>query len=269
VRGSCTDHISGISRIVRERRTLRRLHTKKTKKKTQNTNEQKNHSKPRDVPFGVRFKATFRYYDAPWEPQLYRNKPAFKVACNQSANAYITSNMALHPYWFKEFGLDRWCRRDVCMSVWTQDHSHDLMFKITDVCPPSICKTPFEVRVESWKASYLFYHSQGPRPTQEVYAYISPCWADGLPQPDLEQTLPGPKLLNSRHWMLKKLNDQFRLNQEWAMKHGKPVRALGALVRPWATIYPGQLRDFKPEDWPKGSERGVIEQYKRKLTADG
>lgn len=37
-------------------------------------------SKPRDVPFGERFKATFRYYDAPWEPQLYRNKPAFKGA---------------------------------------------------------------------------------------------------------------------------------------------------------------------------------------------
>lgn len=26
--------------------------------------------------------------------------------------------------------------------------------------------------------------------------------ADGLPQPDLEKTLPGPPVTNSRHWMV-------------------------------------------------------------------
>ena len=186
------------------------------------------------------------------------------MACNYSANAYITSNMALHPYWFREFGLDRWCRRDVCASVWTEDHAHDLMFKVTDVCDD--CRDPFEVRVEAWKASYLFHHREGPRPTKPVFLYFSPYWADGLPQPDLENTLPGPTLLNSRHWMIKKMFDQHALNQQWAKKNGKPVWPLGALIRPQATIYPGQLRDFKPGDFGPGSAQAVIEQYKRKLT---
>lgn len=47
--------------------------------------------------------------------------------------------MAIHPFWFKEFGLDRWCMKDVCLSVWLPDRSHDLMFKITDVCDPADC----------------------------------------------------------------------------------------------------------------------------------
>lgn len=141
------------------------------------------------------------------------------------------------------------------------------MFKVTDVCPPEVCKTPFEVRVEAWKASYLFYHRNGQRPTDQVYAYFSPCWADGLPQPDLKHMLPGPELLNSRHWMLRHLTSQHKNNQDWNRKNGRPVRRLGALVRPWATLYPGQLRDFRPEDWPKGSHKRVIEQYKRKLSS--
>jgi hypothetical protein len=124
------------------------------------------------------------------------------------------------------------------------------------------------VRVEAWKASYLYYHREGQRPNKQAYLYFTPCWADGMPQPDLEHTLPGPRLLNSRHWMIKKMYDQHKLNQEWAKKYGKPVRPLGALVRPWATLQtPAQLRDFKPEDWGRDSHKRVIEQYKRKLSA--
>lgn len=55
----------------------------------------------------------YRYYDLPDEPLLYRNKPPLDVACCYSFNAYWTANAAIHPYWFKEFGLDRWCRQ-VC-----------------------------------------------------------------------------------------------------------------------------------------------------------
>lgn len=176
--------------------------------------------------------------------------------------------MALHPYWFREFGLDRWCRQDVCASVWTEDHSHDLMFKVTDVCPPSVCKSPFEVRVEAWKASYLFYHREGRRPNKQAYLYFSPCWMDGLPQPDLKHTLPGPELLNSRHWMIRHMHAQHALNQAWNKKRGRPVRQLGSLVRPWATLYPGQLGGYRAENYGPGSDRRVVEQYKRKLEAE-
>lgn len=47
--------------------------------------------------------------------------------------------MAIHPYWYREFGLDRWCRQDVCLALWLPDRSHDLMYKVTDVCDPSDC----------------------------------------------------------------------------------------------------------------------------------
>jgi hypothetical protein len=52
-----------------------------------------------------------RYYELPDEPLHYRNKPPLDVACCYSFNAYWTANAAIHPYWFKEFGLDRWCRQ--------------------------------------------------------------------------------------------------------------------------------------------------------------
>jgi hypothetical protein len=61
-----------------------------------------------------------------------------------------TNATQLHPYWFKEFGLDRWCRQDVCMALWLKDHSHDLMYKVTDVCDPKDCPTPLDVKVEPY-----------------------------------------------------------------------------------------------------------------------
>ncbi len=69
--------------------------------------------------------------------------------------------------------------------------------------------------------------------------------------------------------MISKMYAQHKLNQEHNKKRGRPVRQLGALVRPWATIYRGQLKDFRPEDYPPGSHRRVIEEYQRKLKASG
>lgn len=116
----------------------------------------------------------FKYYDLPDEPLLYRDRSPLKTACCTPFNAYWTANAALHPHWFKELGLDRWCRQDVCLSVWTKDHSHDLMFKVTDVCDPKDCPTPLDVKVEPYKGKYLFYQhkTQGARPTGPVYMYF-------------------------------------------------------------------------------------------------
>lgn len=41
--------------------------------------------------------------------------------------------------------------QDVCLSIWTEDHSHDLMWKVTDVCDPKDCPTPLDVKVEPYK----------------------------------------------------------------------------------------------------------------------
>lgn len=71
------------------------------------------------------------------------------------------------------------------------------MWKVTDVCDPAICTDPFTVRVEEYKASYLWYHREGPRPAKQAYAYFSPCWADGLRQDLYANEVPGPKLLVS------------------------------------------------------------------------
>lgn len=47
--------------------------------------------------------------------------------------------------------------------------------------------------------------------------------------------------------------DQWRKNQEYNKRTGKPQVPLGTLVRPWATQYLNNLRDYKPADWPPGS----------------
>jgi hypothetical protein len=39
----------------------------------------------------------------------------------------------------------------VCLSIWTEDHSHDLMWKVTDVCDPKDCPTPLDIKVEPYK----------------------------------------------------------------------------------------------------------------------
>lgn len=196
-----------------------------------------------------------RYYDLPDEPLLYRNKPPLDVACCYSFNAYWTANAAIHPYWFKEFGLDRWCRQDVCLSIWTEDHSHDLMWKVTDVCDPKDCPTPFDVKVEPYKGRYLFYGNKGSRPRVPVYMYFVKCWADGLPQPDLVSTLPGPPVTNSRHWMIKTTQEQWQRNQDANKAAGRPVRPLGMLVRPAATQT--SLEDFNPTHYPPGSSSRI------------
>jgi hypothetical protein len=41
--------------------------------------------------------------------------------------------------------------QDVCLSIWTEDHSHDLMWKVTDVCDPKDCPTPLDIKVEPYK----------------------------------------------------------------------------------------------------------------------
>jgi hypothetical protein len=41
--------------------------------------------------------------------------------------------------------------QDVCMSIWTEDHVHDLMWKVTDVCDPKDCPTPLDIKVEPYK----------------------------------------------------------------------------------------------------------------------
>lgn len=211
--------------------------------------------KHRDVPFGERFKVQFKYYNLPDQPLYYRNKAPMDVACCYSFNAYWTANAALHPYWFKEFGLDRWCRQDVCLSIWTEDHSHDLMWKVTDVCDPKDCPTPLDIKVEPYKGKYLWYGAKGSRPSVPVYMYFVKCWADGLPQPDLVHTLPGPPVSNSRHWMIKTTREQWERNQAFNRATGQPFKPLGMLVRPWATQY--SLGDFKPGQYPPGSHKRV------------
>lgn len=153
--------------------------------------------------------------------------------------------------------------QDVCLSIWTKDHSHDLMFKVTDVCDPKDCPTPFDVKVEPYKGRYLFFERRTDfLPSEPVYMYFVRCWADGLPQPDLVNTLPGPPVANSRHWMIKTSTEQWKANQAWNARNGKSQVPLGMLRRPWATQR--WLPDYKPSDWPKGSRKKITDGFKPK-----
>jgi hypothetical protein len=55
------------------------------------------------------------------------------------------------------------------VSLWTKDHRHDLMYKVTDVCDPKDCPTPLHVKVEPYKGKYLFKDGRfGSRPEGPV-----------------------------------------------------------------------------------------------------
>lgn len=70
-------------------------------------------------------------------------------------------------------------RQDVCLSIWTPDHAHDLMWKVTDVCDPKDCPSPLDVKVEPYKGRYLWKGGRGSRPAGPAYAYIVKCWCAG------------------------------------------------------------------------------------------
>lgn len=104
--------------------------------------------------------------------------------------------------------------------------------------------------------------SPAPLPPHKVYMYFVKCWADGMPQPDLVNTLPGPPLRNSRHWMIRSTEDQWSRNQEYNKQHSKQVVPLGMLVRPWATQY--SVPGFKNSDWPPGSSSYIKDKANKK-----
>lgn len=220
---------------------------------------------PYDIPFGERYQVRLKYYNVSTQPRYYLKKPPAKVACCYNFNAYWTANAALHPYWFRVFGLDRWCRQDVCLSIWLPDRSHDLMFKVTDVCDPKDCPTPLHVKVEPYKGRYLF-HVAGSDPSllpqEPVHMYFCKCWADGMPQPEMVDQLPGPTLINSRHWMIKATQDQWNMNQAWNRQNKREPKALGMLWRPWATMK--TLKGYRAQDYPPGSSNMVRRKYSKK-----
>ncbi len=214
----------------------------------------------RDLPFGERYRVRLRYYNVSHEPRTYVKKAPFKVACGYSALAYWTANVAVHPYWFQGSSLDRMCRQDVCLSVWLPDCSHDLMYKVTDVCDPKDCPTPLDIKVEPYKGRYLFHENRkGVLPSGPAYMYFCKCWADGLPQPELASTLPGPPVRNSRHWMISTMRKQWANNQKWNAAHGRPVRRLGDLCRPTAEATTW-LRDFDAARYPPGEGLRMVRQ---------
>ena len=45
--------------------------------------------------------------------------------------------------------------------------------------------------------------------------------------------------------------------QAYNRAHGKQEVPLGMLVRPWATQHLGDLKDYRPQDWPPGSSEYI------------
>jgi hypothetical protein len=68
--------------------------------------------------------------------------------------------------------------QDVCLSIWTEDHSHDLMWKVTDVCDPKDCPTPLDIKVEPYKVCAVAAERHGKdscTTTQQIHmAYVMP-----------------------------------------------------------------------------------------------
>lgn len=132
-----------------------------------------------DVPFGRLFHGKMKFFSAGqfnlpgsatsvWGKGKRDNTN--QSACGIPDDAYFQSKVAIHPYFLKYAGLERYCMQDVCISFWNEDprpgHQSDMMLKVTDICTtdpkdPTHCATPQDIKIDRVKAQ-IMEHMTGP-----------------------------------------------------------------------------------------------------------
>ncbi|KAI4093803.1 MAG: hypothetical protein LQ344_002707 [Seirophora lacunosa] len=233
-----------------------------------------------DIPFGRMYHGKMSFFDygqynnwndntATWSPDEldYANQ----TACGIPDNSAFQTKAAIHPYFLKYAGLDRYCMQDVCISFWPEGETPetsafpDMIAKVTDICStdpndPTHCATPSDIKLDRAKVQVMYsipspgkddadlQKSVYPRGT---FWHLTKCWTNGLPQPAYQDNWWGqPPLPNNFMWSVDATRQQWRNNQKsypskgWdTYQNGMEIPSKEAI----AAITP-------PSDWVPGQE---------------
>ncbi|KAL8933770.1 MAG: hypothetical protein Q9216_006218 [Gyalolechia sp. 2 TL-2023] len=233
-----------------------------------------------DIPFGRMYHGKISFFDygqyndpkdntATWSPDVFDN--ANQSACGIPDNAYFQTKAAIHPYFLKYAGLDRYCMQDVCISFWPEGKQPgtsafpDMIAKVTDICStdpndPTHCATPSDIKLDRAKIQVMY---NIPSPGKEnadlqkhvypkgTYWHLTKCWTNGLPQPAYQDNWFGqPKFPNNFMFSVDATRQQWKNNQESYPSKGWETYQNGMEIptpEAIAAITP-------PSDWVPGQE---------------
>ncbi|MCJ1251247.1 hypothetical protein MMC30_008478 [Trapelia coarctata] len=192
----------------------------------------------------------------------HENDNANQSACGIPDNAFFISKVAIHPYFLKYAGLDRFCQQDVCISFWREDGRSDMMLKVTDICStdkndPTHCATPADIKVDRTKANIMTKTNNMNDPTlagdgykYKVWWFFMKCWDDGIAQPAYlgNNWFTTPELKSNLSWAQGTALAQYHLNQDSYPAKGWQTYPNGGYNQP------GDMQKNSPpiDDWTKG-----------------
>ncbi|KAL9025201.1 MAG: hypothetical protein Q9196_005936 [Gyalolechia fulgens] len=233
-----------------------------------------------DIPFGRMYHGKISFFDygefndpkdntATWSPNVYDN--ANQSACGIPDDASFQTKAAIHPYFLKYAGLDRYCMQDVCISFWPEGDTPgtsafpDMIAKVTDICStdpkdPTHCATPSDIKLDRAKVQVLYNipspgkddpDLQKPVYPRGTYWHLTKCWTNGLPQPAYQDNWFGqPPLPNNFMWGVDATRQQWKNNQDSYPGQGWDTYPNGMEIptpEAIAAITP-------PRDWTPGQE---------------
>ncbi|MCJ1408527.1 hypothetical protein MMC19_002602 [Ptychographa xylographoides] len=227
-----------------------------------------------DIPFGRQFHGNLMMF-----PEGQLNQPGFNTdeytpnlydfanqsACGIPDNSYVQMKVAIHPYFLKYAGLDRYCMQDVCVSFWPEgEFTNDMIAKVTDICSidpndPSHCASPTDIKVDRAKVQVMYdipvpgsanVALQADKYIKGTYWHLTKCWGNALPQPAYRDNWwAQPPLPNNFQWDVDATGKQMQNNQQSYPSRG------------WSTYPDGtsanaqSVSDMVPiTDWVPGQE---------------
>ncbi|KAI9672326.1 MAG: hypothetical protein M1817_003348 [Caeruleum heppii] len=222
-----------------------------------------------DLPFGRLFQGSLSFYRTLNDPSRNtavwgsEHDAADQSACGIPANAFKGSGVAIHPYFLKYAGLERYCMQDVCISFWREDGSADMMLKVTDICGSESADgvplaTPNDLKIDRGKTDPIFNLKgnlpQGDTYPEKVWWFFTKCWADGLAQPAYTNNgnwFTEPHLPNNLAWSQQTGTLQYNNNQAAYPANGWPTYPNGAynttrVAPPIDDWVPGQEPSWSP-----------------------
>ncbi|KAL8709770.1 MAG: hypothetical protein Q9220_005556 [cf. Caloplaca sp. 1 TL-2023] len=233
-----------------------------------------------DIPFGRMFHGKMSFFDygqfndpkdntATWSPNDFQN--ANQSACGIPDDAYFQTKAAIHPYFLKYAGLDRYCMQDVCISFWpegdspTTSTSPDMIVKVTDICStdpndPTHCATPSDIKLDRAKVQVMYNipspgkddpDLQKPVYPKGTFWHFTKCWTNGLPQPAYtDNWFAQPPFPNNFMFSIDGTRQQWKNNQNSYPSKGWETYQDGLEIPTDETI----AAITAPSDWVPGQE---------------
>ncbi|KAI4208792.1 MAG: hypothetical protein LQ349_009628, partial [Xanthoria aureola] len=233
-----------------------------------------------DIPFGRMYHGNISFFGygqyndptdntATWGPDALDR--ANQSACGIPDDSSFQTKAAIHPYFLKYAGLDRYCMQDVCVSFWPEGDTPgtstfpDMIAKVTDICStdpddPTHCATPSDIKLDRAKIQVMYKvpspgkdnpDLQKPVYPKGTFWHLTKCWTNGLPQPAYQDNWWGqPPLPNNFMWSVDATRQQWKNNQNSYPSKGWDTYQNGMEIPTAESI----AAITPPSDWVPGQE---------------